>query len=127
MNVINISKQKIFDNTKQLFAYDLVFMDSSSQETALSTSVKGTAQLIMSSITSKELDALLGRKNVAFINVDEHVLLKGILDVLDNKRFILNIFDLSSLFLFLELTQKRKRRLYENFTGPTFRPITLFL
>ena len=91
MNVINISKQKIFDNKKQLFAYDLVFMDSSSQETALSTSVKGTAQLIMSSITSKELDTLLGRKSMAFINVDEHALLKGILDVLDNNRFILNI------------------------------------
>ncbi|MCK4875228.1 MAG: EAL domain-containing protein [Sulfurimonas sp.] len=93
MNVINISKQKILDNKKQLFAYELVFKDSSNHTTGFSTSVAETAKLIISSITSKELDKLLGRKTVAFINVDETTLLKGILDVLDNNRFILNILE----------------------------------
>ena len=93
MNVINISKQKILDNKKQLYAYELVFKDSSNHTTGFSTSVVGTAKLIISSITSKELDKLLGRRTVAFINVDETTLLKGILDVLDNDRFILNILE----------------------------------
>ncbi|MCK4737212.1 MAG: EAL domain-containing protein [Sulfurimonas sp.] len=93
MNVINISKQKILDNKKQLYAYELVFKDSSNHTTGFSTSVVGTAKLIISSITSKELDKLLGRRTVAFINVDESTLLKGILDVLDNDRFILNILE----------------------------------
>lgn len=93
MNIINISKQKIFDNKNQVYAYELVFKDSSNNETGLSTNIKGTAQLIMSSITSKELDKLLGNKTVAFINIDEEALQKGILDVLDKDRFVLNIME----------------------------------
>ncbi|MCW8895052.1 MAG: EAL domain-containing protein [Sulfurimonas sp.] len=94
MNIINISKQKIFDNKNQLYAYALVFKDSSnSTEIAMSNNVKETSQLIISSITSKELDALLGRKTLAFVNVDEETLSKGILDVLDNERFVINILD----------------------------------
>ena len=93
MNIINISKQKIFNNKKNLYAYELVFRDSSNQDTSLSTSVQETSQLIISSISSKELDKLLGKKTLAFINVDEKTLTRGILDVLDNNRFVLNILE----------------------------------
>jgi len=93
MNIINISKQKIFDNKNQLFAYELLFKDSSDEITDLSSTVKETAKLIISSISSPELDKLLGRDTMAFINVDEHTLTKGMLDILDNKRFILNILE----------------------------------
>lgn len=91
MNIINISKQKIFDNKNQVYAYELVFKDTQNHETVLSSNIRGTAQLIISSITSPELDKLLGSKTLAFINIDEDALLKGILDVLDKDRFILNI------------------------------------
>lgn len=93
MNIINISKQKIFDNKKNLYAYELVFRDSSDVQTGLSTTVKGTSQLIISSISSKELDKLLGKNTLAFVNVDEDTLTRGILDVLDNDRFVLNILE----------------------------------
>ncbi|QOY54176.1 EAL domain-containing protein [Candidatus Sulfurimonas marisnigri] len=100
MNVINISKQKIFDNKNRLYAYELVFKDSEDQRTGFSSNVKGTSQLIMSSITSIELDKLLGQRTLAFVNVDEETLLKGILDVLDKDRFVLNILEN------IELTEK---------------------
>jgi len=93
MNIINISKQKIFDNENTLFAYELVFRDSLNHTTGFSTSTKGTAQLIISSITSKELNKLLGKDTQAFINIDEETLSKGMLDVLDKDRFILNILE----------------------------------
>jgi len=93
MNIIHISKQKIFDNKKNLFAYEIVFRDSENHTTNISCSVKGTSKLIMSSISSTELDKLLGPTTLAFINVDSQTLTKGILDVLDNKRFILNILE----------------------------------
>ncbi|MEA3371251.1 MAG: EAL domain-containing protein [Campylobacterota bacterium] len=93
MNIINISKQKIFDSKKKLFAYELLFKDSSDEIAELSSTVSETAKLIISSISSPELDKLLGRSTKAFINVDEHTLTKGMLDVLDNKRFILNILE----------------------------------
>jgi len=76
MNIINISKQKILNNKNKIFAYELIFKDAQNQETGLSNSVRKTSQLIMSSISSKELDKLLGRNTMALINVDEDNLLK---------------------------------------------------
>ncbi|HQS65577.1 MAG TPA: EAL domain-containing protein [Sulfuricurvum sp.] len=93
MNIINLSVQKIFNKKHQIFAYELLFKDSSNRDTGLSDSVRGTSQLIMSSITSPELDKLLGKKSLGFVNIDEFTLTKGILDVLDKDRFVLNIHE----------------------------------
>ncbi|MDD2791183.1 MAG: EAL domain-containing protein [Sulfurimonas sp.] len=111
MDVVNISKQKILDNRAQVYAYELLFKDANDNPTGISSSVKGTAQLIISSITSKELDTLLGAKNLAFINVDEEVFSRGILDVLDKDRFILNILEDIELSekMIAKIIQYRKR------------------
>jgi len=111
MNEIYISKQKIFDVKKDVFAYALDFKDSEHKPTGFSNKVKGTSQLIMSSITSSELDTLLGRKSLAFVNVDEVTLTKGILDVLDKDRFILNILEDINLTedVISKIVQYRKR------------------
>ncbi|MDD5157903.1 EAL domain-containing protein [Sulfurimonas sp.] len=93
MNIINISKQKIFNSKNEVYAYELIFKNSSNMPTGLSDSVKGTAQLIMSSITSAELDKLLGKQTLAFVDIDEITLTKGILEVLDKDRFVLNILE----------------------------------
>ncbi len=93
MNIIRLSIQKIFNRKNQVFAYELLFKDGSDRDTSLSDSVKGTSQLVMSSITSPELDKLLGKRSLGFVNVDESTLTKGILDVLDKDRFILNIHE----------------------------------
>jgi EAL and modified HD-GYP domain-containing signal transduction protein len=111
MNIVNISKQKIFDGRNQLYAYEFLFKDALNVSAGISSSIKGTAQLIISSISSKELDELLGPKTVAFVNVDEEAFLKGILDVLDKDRFILNILediDLTEKVL-AKIIQYRKR------------------
>ena len=111
MNIINISKQKILDNKNKIFAYELIFQDAQNQETGLSNSVRETSQLIMSSISSKELDKLLGRSTMALINVDEDNLLKDILDILDKDRFILNILEDINLTekVISKIIQYRKR------------------
>lgn len=93
MEVLNISKQKIFNRQNKTFAYELKFKDHAEQETGFSTNVKETSQLIMSSVTNKELDKLLGPRKLAFVNVDEHTILKGILDVLDKDRFVINLLE----------------------------------
>ena len=93
MNIIRLSIQKIFNRKNEVFAYELLFKDCSDKDTGLSDSVKGTSQLIMSSITSPELDKLLGKRSLGFVNIDEVTLTKGILDVLDKDRFVLNILE----------------------------------
>jgi len=93
MNELYVSKQRIIDNKNTPFAYELVFKDSSNRSLGFSNSLKATSQLIISTISSSELNNLLGKKSLAFINVDETTLTKGILGVLDKKRFVLNILE----------------------------------
>lgn len=93
MNIMRLSKQKIFNRKHEVFAYELLFKDGSDRYAALSDSVKETSQLIMSSITNPELDKLLGKNPLVFINIDEATLTKGILDILDKDRFVLNILE----------------------------------
>lgn len=91
MNEISVSKQKIFNKNNKVFSYELVFKDDANNITGFSNSVKETAQLIIGAVSSKELDKLLGRDTLAFVNVDDQTITKGILDVLDKDRFVLNI------------------------------------
>jgi len=93
MNELYISKQKIIDNQKRVYAYEIVFKDSSNKPLGFSNSLKATSKLIINSIGSSELNTLIGRDVMAFINVDETTLTKGILDVLDKDRFVLNILE----------------------------------
>lgn len=111
MNIINISKQKIFNIDGDVFAYELTFKDTSDNETGLHSSIKETSQLIINSITSQELNDLLGHDGIAFINVNEHILSRGILDVLDKDRFILNILETINLEenIISKIIQYRKR------------------
>jgi len=93
MDELYVSKQKIIDNKKHVFANELVFKDSSNKRVGFSNSLKATAKLIITAISGTELTKLLGVNSKAFINVDETTLTKGILDVLDKDRFILNILE----------------------------------
>lgn len=93
MSAFYISKQKIRDTKKYVYAYEIVFKDSSNRPVGFLNSLKATSQLILKSIGGSELKNLLGAKAKAFINVDETTLTKNILDVLDKERFILNILE----------------------------------
>ncbi|MBN2815703.1 MAG: EAL domain-containing protein [Campylobacterales bacterium] len=93
MDELYISKQKILDAKKYIFANEIIFKDSSRKRVGFSNSLKSTAQLIINSISSAALNKLIASSSKAFINVDETTLTKGILDVLDKERFVLNILE----------------------------------
>ncbi|QSZ41152.1 EAL domain-containing protein [Sulfurimonas aquatica] len=111
MNSVYISKQKIFNHKNGIFAYELVFKDADNNPTTIANNVKGTAKLIISSITSNELDLLLGRNTLAFINVDEATLTKGILDILNKDRFVLSLCETINLTeaIVKKIVQYKKR------------------
>jgi len=93
MDNLYISKQKIIDKKKSVYAYELVFRDASNRPIGFSNSLKATSQLIINSMGSNEIHQLLGKNTRAFINVDETSLTKGILDVLDKDKFVFNILE----------------------------------
>ena len=93
MSELYLSKQKIIDKERHIYAYELIFKDSSNRPIGFSNSLKATAKLIISAIGGEELNELVGEHSKVFINVDEVTLTKGILDILDNERFVFNILE----------------------------------
>ncbi len=93
METVYVSKQRIVNTDNNLFAYELVFKDSGKRHLSFSNSLQSTSKLILDVIGSAELNNIIGPTSKAFINVDEVTLTKGVLDVLDTDRFILNILE----------------------------------
>lgn len=93
MDGLYISKQKIIDRQKRVFAQEIIFKDSQNRRVGLSDSLRTTAKIIINTMSGVELNKLLTEHSKAFVNVDEIVLMKGILDVLDKERFVLNILE----------------------------------
>jgi len=104
---IYISTQKIFDKTKSLYAYDLTFSNSEDEFIDIEDEITKTSKIIMNSLTNSELNKLLGKKTRAFISVNENNLLKGVLDNLDERRFILNISNT------IDLNEKVKNKIIQ--------------
>lgn len=97
MNTVYIAKQKIFNKKNSLFAYELLFRDNKYDIRELKSNIQATSHVLLNVLTNINIDQLLGEGNVAFINVDEAVLTSGILDLLDNKRFVLEILETTEL------------------------------
>lgn len=93
MSKVFIAKQKILNKSGQLYAHELLFRDNANGITNFPTNLKATAHVLMHSLTNLNLDELLGKNGVAFINVDETVLTSGMLDVLDKDRFTLELLE----------------------------------
>jgi EAL and modified HD-GYP domain-containing signal transduction protein len=88
-----LAKQKIFTANGHLFAHELLFRDSTHGINVFPSNIKATSHVIMNTLTNLNVDELLGKSAMGFINVDERMLVSGILDMLDTKRFILEILE----------------------------------
>jgi EAL and modified HD-GYP domain-containing signal transduction protein len=88
-----LAKQKIFSNEGNVFAYELLFRDSAHGIAEFPGNMKATSQIIINTLTNLDIDQLLGKTGIAFINVDEQMLTSGVVDVLDKKRFVLELLE----------------------------------
>lgn len=97
MKNVYIAKQKIFNTKGELFAYELLYRDHEYGIKEFKTNLQATSHVLLNTLTNINIDDLLGKNGVAFINLDEHALTSGIIDVLDKKRFILEILETTDL------------------------------
>lgn len=97
MNKVYLAKQKIFDHKGEHFAYELLFRDHQFGIKQFPTNLQATSHVMLNTLTNISTDELLGDKGIAFINLDEHALLSGIVDLLDTKRFVLEILETADL------------------------------
>lgn len=97
MNKVYIAKQKIFNAKGKTFAHELLFRDHKFGIKKFPSNIKATSQVILNTLTKGNFDEILGEDGVAFVNIDEEILLSGVVDILDKKRFVLEILETTDL------------------------------
>jgi len=97
MKQIYLAKQKIVNSKGREFANELLYRDSEHGVTRFKSNLHSTSNVIHAALTNIDLDELLGNNGVGFINIDEVVLTSGVVDLLDKKRFVLEILETTVL------------------------------
>ena len=88
-----LARQPILDREGNIFAYELLFRDSPSSDTAIIASyVQATAQVLENVLNSIGLDRLVGNGK-AFINCSREMLLDNLFGLLNPNRFVLEILE----------------------------------
>lgn len=97
MKKVYIAKQKIFNVKGDLFAYELLYRDHEHGIKGFKTNIQATSHVLLNALTNINLNELIGEEGIAFVNLDEQALTSGIVDILDNRRFILEILETTDL------------------------------
>lgn len=97
MKKLYIAKQKIFNIKNETYAYELLYRDHENGIHNFKSDLHATSHVLINALTNLNLDRFLGEKGIAFINLDEQALTSGIVDILDPKRFILEILETTNL------------------------------
>lgn len=92
-----IAKQAILDANNNIAAYELLFRDHPLGITEFPSHLKATSQVAMNILTNIYISDVIPKNLNAYINIDDSVLLSGILDMLDSKIFVLEILETSDL------------------------------
>ena len=96
-NKVYLARQKIFDSNGKTYAYELLFRDHAHGIKAFPSNMKATAHVIINTLTNLCINELIGKDGIGFINIDEEVLTSDVIDVLDKKKFILEILETTEL------------------------------
>lgn len=92
-----IARQKILDDNNNLIAYELLFRDHADGIKEFPTNLKATSHVVMNILTNMNIKDVIPRNVKAFVNIDETILLSGIIDILDKKIFVLEILETTQL------------------------------
>ena len=88
-----LARQPILDREGKIFAYELLFRDSPSSDTAIIASdVQATAQVLENVLNSIGLERLVGG-NKAFVNCSREMLLDNLFGLLNPNSFVLEILE----------------------------------
>jgi EAL and modified HD-GYP domain-containing signal transduction protein len=97
MNNVYIARQKIFNVKGKVFAYELLFRDHADGIKKFPSNIEATSHVIINAVTNVCTNELIGKGGIAFINIDENVLISDVIDVLDKDRFVLEILETTDL------------------------------
>lgn len=93
MSKMFLARQKIVNINGKIFAYELLFRDNNTGINKLPSGIKATAQVMLNSLSHIDPDELLGKEGIAFVNVDSEIIESGVLELLNPKRFVIEILE----------------------------------
>ncbi|ADD69629.1 diguanylate phosphodiesterase [Denitrovibrio acetiphilus DSM 12809] len=87
-----IGRQPILDARGHIYAYELLFRQAGEVTAKILDNSSATARVLINAIQNIGLGTLLSGK-LGFINVDEHIILEGTLDILPKDNFVIEILE----------------------------------
>lgn len=95
MGKIYLAKQKIYNTKNKIFAHELLYRDYEYGIKNFPSNVIATSHVLINVLTN--INEVLNETGVVLVNLDEEFLLSGLIDLLDNKKFILEILETTDL------------------------------
>lgn len=95
MSNVYFAKQRIFNRNNNIFAHELLFRDNMYGIKNFPTNIKATSHVLINVLLN--IHEVLNETSIVLINVDEDFLLSGLVDLLDKKKFMLEILETTKL------------------------------
>jgi EAL and modified HD-GYP domain-containing signal transduction protein len=95
MQRVYLAKQKIFNAKNKIFANELLYRDYEYGIKEFPSNVTATSHVLINVLIN--VNEILNETGVVLVNVDEEFLLSGLVDLLDTKKFILEILETTDL------------------------------
>lgn len=96
MQTFYIGRQPILDKNSSIFAYELLFRDSSQNAANFKDARYAISRTILNAIDKFGIDNILNNAK-GFLNVNEDFLFSDIIEILDKKRFVFEILETSKV------------------------------
>lgn len=90
MNNVFIARQPVYNRKLEVIGYELLFRDSSGDQTGIEDSELATSQVVLNLLLDIGLQQIVGEK-LAFLNVSRNFLLSNIVSRLDSNKIVLEV------------------------------------
>lgn len=92
-NKIYIARQAIKNINGKIVGYELLYRDSAEGIKRFPSHMKATSHVLVSALTHLDMNDIIQEDQLMFINVNEKVLLSGVLELLDKERCVIEILE----------------------------------
>ena len=92
-NKIYIARQPIKNINGKIVGYELLYRDSPDGIKEFPSHIKATSHVLVSALTHLDLNDIVKDDQLFFINVDEKILLSGVLELLDREKCVIEILE----------------------------------
>lgn len=87
-----IARQPIFDNTKNVYGYELLFRNSDTASSYIGTTAESSTAVVMGGLFELGVDKIVGKKK-AFVNFNYNSLLSDTIELIDPSTLIIEVLE----------------------------------